>query len=166
MIRAALVSTGGLGYLRPAPGTWGSMPPVGLAAILLYFQIDPLWYDAAMLLVALVFSAITVALGPWSEKQYGRKDPSQVVADETAGMAVALLFVPRMGPHIPEQALPTGLVLIAAFLIFRAMDILKPQPADASQRLPAGWGILVDDLIAGAYTTLLLQLYALIRFAP
>lgn len=158
MIRAALVSVGGLGYLRPAPGTWGSLPTAGLAGILLLLSVDPLLYDALLLLAALVFSVITVALGPWAEAEYGKKDPSRVVADETAGMALALLFIPRADATIPGAFWPSLIVVSIGFVLFRILDILKPQPAAMSQRLPAGWGVLVDDLIAGAYALGLLHL--------
>jgi len=164
MIRAALVSTGGLGFLRPAPGTWGSVPTAGLAGLLLLLDVDPLLYDGVLLIVALAFSAITVALGPWAEAHFGRKDPSHVVADETAGMALALLFIPRADASIAGAFWPSFFIVTAAFILFRVLDILKPQPAAISQRLPAGWGVLVDDLIAGLYALGLLHLALALLF--
>jgi len=76
----------------------------------------------------------------------GTKDPGVIVIDEVAGMILSVLLLPRTLP-----------VLIAAFLLFRLFDIWKPFPARQSQRLGGGLGVMVDDLIAGAYTLLLLM---------
>lgn len=67
-------------------------------------------------------------------------DPSIVVIDEIVGMWVTLLFLPKTIP-----------VMVIAFIAFRAMDILKPQPARYLERLPGGWGIMLDDMVAGIY---------------
>jgi phosphatidylglycerophosphatase A len=74
-------------------------------------------------------------------------DPSIVVIDEIVGMWVALFLLPR-----------TPLALVLAFVAFRAMDVLKPQPARYFERIPHGWGIMLDDIAAGIYANLLTRI--------
>ena len=93
--------------------------------------------------------------GAWAEVHFGKKDPRQVVADETAGQCVALLALPWGGDW------SENLVLAAtAFVTFRLFDIVKPPPINRIQRLGGGWGILVDDLLAGLYALAATQLLA------
>jgi len=80
---------------------------------------------------------------------HGPADPSMVVIDEIVGMWVTLLFVPFSWP-----------AAAFGFVAFRAMDILKPEPARHLERLPNGWGIMLDDLVAGLYANLLCQLFS------
>jgi phosphatidylglycerophosphatase A len=102
---------------------------------------------------AAVYVAVTLACavaGIWAggraEAYLGEKDPHAVVIDELVGQLVAAAFLPH---HIFYP--------VAAFLLFRLFDVWKPFPAYASQQLPGGWGIMVDDLIAGLYANALLQ---------
>ncbi len=143
------ISVFGLGTLRPAPGTWGSLPPVAIAA-LLYMSgygphASPVIYYITIGAILLTFSAACVLQGPRAERYYGRKDPSNAVADETAGQCLSLLGLPVL------TLWPMLATLAFAFVAFRICDIIKPWPANGLQRLPAGWGILIDDLIAGLY---------------
>lgn len=147
----------GLGEIRPAPGTFGSMPPVILAGLML--AVVPIeWRSVAlntlMLALVVIFSLACVWQGEAAEARYGRKDPSSVIADETAGQALALLFLPAGALATPTLAAVT---LVFSFLCFRAFDILKPWPAFRLQRIPGGWGILIDDLVAGLYAALMVQ---------
>jgi len=131
----------GLGYAPVAPGTVASA-----AAALLYLYVpavrEPVWLVPMILL--------SVALGVWSggvmEKEYG-EDPSQAVIDEVAGQLIALAFLPV-----------TPFVVLLAFIFFRLFDILKPGLVDHAQRLPGGWGIMADDVLAGIFANLSLQL--------
>jgi phosphatidylglycerophosphatase A len=161
----ALVTTFGLGYMRPAPGTWGSMPPVLLAGALLAAGTGPRempWlYNSVMAGVAVAFSLACVTMGDHAEARFLRKDPSNVVADETAGQAIALLALPGCGVLTGPRA---AITLLAAFLAFRLMDILKPPPARGIQRMPGGWGILLDDLVAGVYALVIVQVGAALAF--
>jgi phosphatidylglycerophosphatase A len=121
-----------------APGTVGS----ALTALVLWL----VPFSRAGLVVVLV--AVIVA-GIWAadraERVLGGKDPGAIVVDEVAGMTLAALLIPRtLGP------------LAVAFLLFRVFDIVKPPPAHAAQRLPGGFGVVVDDLIAGLYALLVL----------
>lgn len=144
----------GLGHMRPFPGTWGSLPPLLLGIIILTVVPDSAaWMAlrAVMLPVVIVFTLACVFLGDKAEARYGRKDPSQVVSDEVAGMALCLMLMP---------AIPTGwgavLSLVMAFVFFRAMDIVKPWPAKGLQDVPGGWGVVLDDLAAGVLAALVL----------
>ncbi|MCC6678227.1 MAG: phosphatidylglycerophosphatase A [Phycisphaerales bacterium] len=151
------ITVWGLGHLRPASGTWGSLPAWLAAAALVAAGISPAehaWvYRGVMLLVLVVFSAACIVQGDRAEARFNKKDPGQVVADEMAGMALTLVMLPAAGMTGGGRAVFT---LIYAFLAFRIMDIVKPWPAGAVQRVPGGWGILLDDLIAGLYAGLLI----------
>ena len=148
-MRKAVVSAGGLGYLPIAPGTWGTL--LGVIIFILAGLSGSLLITSIVVLAALVlFSVLNVALGPWANSHYGCKDPSQVVIDEVAGYLVAVFLLPIDGPNLYYSA-------ACAFFVFRIADILKPPPARGLERLPAGWGILADDLFAGLYANLLCQ---------
>lgn len=156
----AMVTVFGLGHLRPAPGTWGSLPPVLLAALMFALGAGPAGhqfiYLGVMLLVAVVFTLACVTQGDRAEARFLKKDPSQVVADETAGQAVTLMFIPPMAGAGAAAAFS----LIFAFLAFRLLDIVKPWPARQIQRIPGGWGVVLDDLAAGVYAGLIVWLTA------
>lgn len=136
----AVASAGGAGYAPIAPGTAGSLVT---AAVLWLLQLGPSGRLAAL--------GAVIAAGIWSggraERVLGRKDPGLVVIDEVAGMMLSVLFV----PHTPG-------VLASAFVLFRIFDVWKPFPADRSQALRGGWGVMTDDLIAGLYALLVLLL--------
>ena len=97
--------------------------------------------------VFLVVCAVNLALCPWAERHFGRKDPGAFVIDEVAGY---LVVVAHVGKPSIEAA-------VAAFLLFRLFDVVKPPPARQLERLPAGWGILLDDVMAGVYGWLALR---------
>jgi phosphatidylglycerophosphatase A len=131
----------GLGYAPLAPGTAGSV----LGLVLVW----PLWKIGGWPAV-LAGTVVVVAVGTWAAHGtaawLGRKDPGPVVVDEVAGQMLALLFVT-----------PTVPALVAGFLLFRVLDIVKPFPARQAEALPGGFGIMLDDLIAGAYANLALH---------
>jgi phosphatidylglycerophosphatase A len=95
--------------------------------------------------LSLIVATVAVtAVGLWAsgrvERMVGRKDPGVIVIDEVAGMMVSVLFLPRTWP-----------VLLTAFFLFRLFDVWKPFPARQSQVITGGVGVMIDDLIAGAY---------------
>ena len=163
-IRLLLLTTFGLGHMRPASGTWGSTPPPALALLMILIlsgdglsSFDRWAVNVSLLLVALIFSIVCVRFGAEAEQRFGKKDPGQVVADETAGQAIALLFLPWR-PMIDFDSWKWNLALaVTAFSAFRILDIIKPPPAFQAQRFRGGWGILADDLIAGVYALLIAQ---------
>lgn len=99
--------------------------------------------------LALACAAVTL-IGLWAasrvERLLGKRDPGVIVIDEVAGMMVSVLLLPRTLP-----------VLVSAFFLFRLFDIWKPFPARESQVLIGGLGVMLDDLIAGAYALVLLM---------
>lgn len=153
------VTVFGLGHLRPAPGTWGSIPPVVVAWLLYAAHLTPHHLPAAYYLVMgglfLWACAACIFQGDHAEARWG-KDPSYVVADETAGQCIPLMALPLAGVGADADWKRVTIATTLAFLLFRIMDIVKPPPARGIQKLPAGWGILVDDLIAGVYAAVAL----------
>jgi phosphatidylglycerophosphatase A len=167
-----LITVFGLGHMRPASGTWGSLPPVVVALALWAMGAAPVAesvmprgiaaaageqgptlalaaYLTSLALILLVFAGACVLQGSAAEAVFGH-DPAEVVADETAGQCVPLLAL-ALTPACFATWWTTSAWLAAAFLAFRILDILKPWPANALQRVPGGWGILLDDLAAGVY---------------
>ncbi len=146
----------GLGLLRPAPGTWGSLPPVAVGLVLAASGAGPLMVSAGLVLLVIAGSVACVRFGDWAELRWGKKDPGCVVADEVAGQAITLLAVPWVVPVDSDGWAHNLWWSGGAFLLFRLFDILKPPPIRGVQSLRGGWGILVDDLLAGAMAALVL----------
>ena len=137
IIAKFLGSCAGLGYFPYAPGTVTSF------AAAVFFVTVPSFSTPEVALPA-IFTVFAVGL--WSakimEEIYGH-DPSQVTIDEVAGQWVALLL------------LPSGwFSALLGFTAFRVFDILKPEPVNIAQKLPGGWGVMADDLLAGIYANL------------
>ncbi|MCC5786346.1 MAG: phosphatidylglycerophosphatase A [Phycisphaerales bacterium] len=152
-----LPTTFGLGHL-PASGTWGSIPTVVLAGLLIAFGLGPVsspfLYHLVLLVVLVVFSLATVLRGEETEAFFLGEDPSEVVADETAGQCIPLFALPiGMDPSFWR----VSFALLLAFLAFRFFDIVKVWPANALQRIRGGWGILLDDIAAGVYALIFVQ---------
>ena len=154
-LRALALTSCGLGFMRPAPGTWGSLPPPALAFLLVLLGAPRGAIDIAMLALALLSGGACLAFGVWGESRFGRKDASNIVADETAAQALVLTFLPLHAIATPLRAM---LTMGAAFILFRIFDIIKPPPANGLQRLKGGLGVLIDDLIAALYAAIVLQL--------
>ncbi len=134
MTLAALVgSMGGVGRLRPGPGTWGSALVLPLA-----------WLGPG---ACLALAAVLAAAGFWAARQLGPgEDPGWFVVDEGAGMLLALAALPT----------PDALGLALAFALFRLFDILKPWPVSWADRQEGPAGVMLDDLLAGAIAAALL----------
>lgn len=137
MNKAALIiwTAGFAGLVPAAPGTAGSV--VGLVLLMFVRTTRNDWVELLVLL-------IVVTVGIWSanlaERHYRREDPGEIVVDEVAGMMLTLLWI------------PSGWGTFAiGFLAFRFFDIVKPFPARLAERLPGGWGVMADDLVAGLY---------------
>lgn len=131
----------GIGYLGKGVGTMAAF--FGCICWYLLFKDNPA-IPYAILLIVLV-----TALGVWSgnivEPLWG-KDHSRVVIDELAGMFISVLFVPVTIPYI-----------LIGFILFRFFDILKPLLIRRLEALPGGWGVMADDVLAGVYANILLQ---------
>lgn len=154
-----LITTFGLGHCRPASGTWGSLPPVVIAGMLFLLDAGPdsqPWlYYSILVAILFIFSAACVVDGDAAEARFGEKDPSEVVADETAGQCIPLLAILPSSANTPWHA---AMLVALAFFAFRILDIIKPPPAKGWQRIPGGWGILIDDLVAGVYAGVMMML--------
>jgi phosphatidylglycerophosphatase A len=143
MIRLIMAIATGLysGYLPKAPGTWGSV--VGL---ILYFFLRTLSLPAYLTTVGVLLVVGTFAAGS-AEKIMDRKDPGQVVIDEIVGMLITLAAAPAQ-----------PLVWLLGFGLFRFFDIIKPFPIHwIDKRIQGGVGIMMDDVVAGLYSFLVLQ---------
>jgi phosphatidylglycerophosphatase A len=145
MKRAAVIlaTVGGAGYFPIAPGTVGSA-----AGVLVYWFTRQWPFSWQLGLVAAVTVAGTWAAGV-AAVHFGREDPGHVVVDEVAGQLVTFLLT---------GAGFSGAVI--GFFAFRLFDIIKPWPANRFERLPGGLGIMADDLMAGIYANLVLQVVA------
>lgn len=130
----------GAGYAPFAPGTAGAI--VGMIPALALSP-WPLAYAAA----AAALLVAGVAAGSAAESALGRKDPPCVVIDEAASVMLTFAAIPLTAWTIP-----------AGFVLNRALDIVKPFPADRLQALRGGWGIMMDDVVAGIYANLALRI--------
>ena len=139
----------GTGYLPVAPGTWGSAAVLGIfLAAALATDLGRCGVMTVMAAVLVVSSVACVALGPFVERVWGKKDPGKCTIDEWAGQALALLYLPLSADADSTTILWTA---IGGFIAFRVFDIVKPPPARWLEKLPHGWGVLADDLAAGIY---------------
>lgn len=129
------------GYFPFAPGTIGS-----IFALTIYL-IPGMENPTIMLGLISLFTIIGLRVGTTFEKVYG-KDPKQCTIDEFVGMWIALLFVPK---YI--------LYILFAFVVWRILDIVKPFPVNIIQKLKGGWGIMLDDIIAGLYSLILVHIF-------
>ncbi len=112
-------------------------------------------------ILAAAGSVICVKLAPAAIAATGKDDPREVVADELAGQAVTFVAVPLI---LAEAVTGSQIWMIAGagFVLFRLFDIAKPWPIRKLEKLPQGWGILADDLLAGVYAAI--GLFLCIRF--
>jgi len=130
-----LATCGYVGYAPVAPGTFGSA--AGLAIFVLV-------RSSGSMVVELLTIGVLFAVGVWSgteaEHHFGGIDPGPIVLDEVVGMLITLALLPVN---------VTG--AIVGFLIFRALDVVKPWPAGRFERLPGGLGVMADDGMAALY---------------
>lgn len=125
-----------IGYLPLIPGTFGSM-----AGLLIFFLVK-----GNLFIYTCAFIALGFLTSGRAEEAFGYKDASCIVIDEVAGMLLSLLFLP--------YNLKT---IIIAFCLFRILDSIKPYPANKLQSLKGSLGIMSDDIVAGLYTNIILQ---------
>ncbi|MEO1137891.1 MAG: phosphatidylglycerophosphatase A [Pseudomonadota bacterium] len=141
-----IVTFGGIGHLRPAPGTWGSLAALPVAWLL--HQLG-----GPMLLALGVI--VSFALGWWATyletKGKDDHDPSEIVIDEVAGQWLAFLPVSIGATHAAAALTALWPGWIAAFVLFRLFDILKPGPIGWADRRGDALGVMLDDVIAGMF---------------
>lgn len=140
----------GIGFIPFMPGTFGT-----LAAAAVYLVIPGEWhYSFPYVLYFIAALTALFFLGVWITRKAELKlghDAGSIIWDEFVGYFVAVLFLPH-----------SLLMGIYAFAIFRVFDIAKPFPINKSQNFPHGWGIMIDDVLAGVYTNVFMQLMLLI----
>ncbi|MES2729608.1 MAG: phosphatidylglycerophosphatase A [Pseudomonadota bacterium] len=136
-----IATWGGAGFLRPGPGTWGTVfaTPVALAII-----------TTGGTLALAIATLFIILAGVWSttvlQHRLGIADDGRIVIDEVAGISIALLMIPL-----------TPWTIIAAIVLFRMLDILKPGPIGWLDRnIKGAWGVIADDLLAGFVTGLMI----------
>lgn len=136
----------GIGYLRPGPGTWASA-----ATVLLWGASASAFAAHLRTPLVIALSALITLVGIPAATQISRasatKDPQSVVIDEVAGQLVALIAVPL-----------SWKTFLAGFILFRAFDIIKPPPVRQLEALPEGTGIVLDDIAAGIYALVMMQI--------
>lgn len=143
---ATLVATFfGVGLLRPGPGTWGSA-----ATLVLWWLvargIAPGWQPFAAIGLATLAVVVGIPAATQVCRASGLKDPQFVVIDEVAGQLIALIAVPVAWKS-----------LLLGFILFRGFDIVKPPPVRQLEHLPEGFGIVIDDVGAGLYALVVMQ---------
>ena len=136
-LKLGFVSFGFLGLSPFAPGTAGTLGGVALAWLFGRSAHYFLW----SVLACVVLYAVGRALGEWSERYAGGKDPGFFVVDEVIGYLITCLWTRG----------PSPLALTVAFFLFRFLDVVKPPPARQMERLGGGDGILLDDVVSGLY---------------
>jgi phosphatidylglycerophosphatase A len=145
-----LASAGYIGYIPVASGTFGS-----LVGIPLYFGFDALRAASVPLYLLTYFGAVAAAcwIAGLAEIYLQEHDSHKIVIDEVVGYLAATMFLQ-----------PTWMHTLVAFVIFRGLDIIKPFPADyIDKHFPGGHGVVLDDVVSGIYSNLLVQLLIVVR---
>ena len=138
----------GAGLLKPGPGTYGS-----ISAVLLWYAAAHLFHPSPISLAvgtaiaAVAATLIGIPAATIVARESGREDPGHVVIDEVAGQLIALIAIPADWQHAA-----------ISLILFRLFDILKPPPIRQFERLPAGTGIMLDDVAAGLFALAVAQL--------
>jgi len=130
----------GVGYLPVAPGTWATLVGASLA----YYLGNNLPAYTILLLVLLVLGIMATGI---VEKQMNQKDPGILVIDEVVGVMIALWGLPLIWS-----------VMVCGFFLFRAFDMFKIYPINKLEAQSGGWGIMLDDCMAGVYTNVILRI--------
>ncbi|MBK7106373.1 MAG: phosphatidylglycerophosphatase A [Ignavibacteriae bacterium] len=134
------------GFLPKAPGTFGSFAA-------LFFYLIPGFENPIFLISTIIFSVIIgIPIGNYFEKTFG-KDPQIFTLDEFIGTWISLLFIPKIYYFI-----------IPTFIIWRILDILKPYPANIAENISGGLGIILDDIISGMYSLIIIHIFITIFF--
>ena len=149
-----MIATGlGVGHFPYGPGTMGA-----LLAILIWYPITTMANHTTWFLITLALILAFTLLGAWSStvtERYWGEDPSRVVIDEVVGQWITLLAVP---------AVFSWWHVLAAFVLFRFFDIVKPLGVRKMENFKNGWGIMADDILAGCYGAILIYLLSIIEW--
>lgn len=143
-----IISTGiGIGYSPFSPGTLGSLLGIPIY-LLLRFKSNFIY-----VLFLIIFIFFSIWISDYAQKYFGKKDDQRIVIDEISGFLCTFLFLDKKIFSI-----------LVGFILFRIFDILKPFPIrNLEKRLKGGYGIVLDDVIAGIYANIIIQLILLIK---
>jgi phosphatidylglycerophosphatase A len=139
----------GAGYSPIAPGTAGT-----LVAIPIYFFLSfipsPLYE-----LTIITFFFLSSWISEKAQREWGRRDHPRIVIDEIVGFLITMLWLPK-----------TTLFIILGFFVFRFFDIVKPPPIRLLERVKGGYGVVLDDVAAGIYSNIVLQIISYFTLSP
>ena len=131
------------GFLPVIPGTWGTL--AAIPAVILAHKGGP----TSQLLSAVVFVFFAVWVAGKAEVLLSTRDARPIVIDEMAGFVISLIWLPL-----------SPLIACLGFVLFRLFDIVKPPPIGfLDKRLQSGWGVVMDDVVAGVYTNFCLRIF-------
>jgi len=145
-----LIASGfGVGYSSVAPGTAGTL--VAVPIFLLLSRIPFPLYE----LTGFTFFFLAAWVSDRAEKQFGRKDDPRIVIDEIMGYLITMLWIRK-----------ATLFIILGFFLFRFFDIVKPPPIRLVERARGGYGVVLDDVVAGIYSNIILQIVSYFILSP
>jgi phosphatidylglycerophosphatase A len=133
----------GIGYFPLAPGTFAS-----ILAALIFYLIQP--HTSTLIFTITIAFCCGILFSKEVEKNDG-KDPGHIVIDELAGQWLTFLLLPKM----------TFLIILAGFFLFRLFDIMKPFGINRIQNMKNGWGVMMDDILAGLYSNIIIHILIL-----
>ena len=146
----------GVGLLPFAPGTWGSITALILFFGFIYFQVSFLYF----FFIFLLFSLASIVICEMASKDLFEKDHKAIVIDEVAGAWLSFLFIPTLGTYnfsTSEWEKESYLAAFVILILFRFFDIFKPHPISViDKKIKSGFGIVLDDLVAGVFAGLTL----------
>ncbi len=131
-----------LGYSPIAPGTVGTIGAVFLFLLVMF--VPQIYY----LIFVSIFTAFSIFVSNKCLTFYDNKDPGEVVIDEVCGFLFTMIFIPFSWINI-----------IMGFILFRIFDIIKPYPIKKIENLKGGYGIVLDDVLAGLYANIIMQIF-------
>ena len=143
LAKELFVTFGFIGYIPWAPGTcasWGT-----LCILYLLYTIVPQYFLILTLLIALLLFILGVFITSYFIQKWNNTDPSNIVIDECIGIMMSFLFIS-----------PSLYTFLGGFILFRLLDIFKPWPIYLLEQFPKGWGVMLDDVVAGIITALVL----------
>jgi phosphatidylglycerophosphatase A len=138
----------GIGWLPLAPGTWAAA--AAILPLLLFTNASFAWRNAVLLALIIVFTIVGAKAAHFMAPEWG-EDPRHIVLDEMVGVWVAVLGCSWQWQY-----------LLAGFILFRFFDIVKPLGIKCAENIGRGWGVMADDLLAGVYANVLIQLFVFI----
>jgi len=139
----------GVGYSPIAPGTLGTLITIPIYYFLSAIR-SPI-YEVTII----AFFFLSVWISEKAEIFFGKRDDSRIVIDEMMGFLITMLWIPK-----------TAIFIIIGFFLFRFFDIVKPPPIRLIERARGGFGVVLDDVVAGVYSNIILQIISYLTLSP